>query len=149
MKKFFNIFMIALMAAMVTVACEENDSPEPEQQEEEQQEEVTFESVEEAMFLRGAVNAEAWDNPQEGTLVANNTWEMVSGLELVAGTTYEYKFANTNDWSGVDWGGGEGASGTVVDASGGGANCTFTPEENGKYVFTFNDSDLSFTITKQ
>ena len=143
MKKFFNLFMVGMFAvSMLTmVSCSTEDEPEPEPE--------NFTSVEAAIFLRGAVNADAWDNPQEATLIADNTWEVACGRALTAGTTYEWKFANTNDWSDKDWGGGQGASGTVVDAAGGGANSSFTPEADGVYVFTFNDSDLSFTITKQ
>lgn len=101
------------------------------------------------MYLRGAVNSPDWDNPQQAFLYDDNTWRVNCGLTLTNATEYEYKIANTNDWSDVDWGDATGASGTYTVTSGGGTNAKFTPGADGVYVWTFNDSDLTFSIAAQ
>ncbi len=106
-------------------------------------------SNEDDMYLRGSVNSDAWDNPQQAFLYDDNTWKVSCGRTLTGSTEYKYKMANTNDWSDADWGDATGATGTLSVTSGGGTDASFTPDADGVYVWTFNDSDLSFSIAAQ
>jgi hypothetical protein len=51
----------------------------------------------------------------------------------------QYKFANTNDFSGTDWGSGTGLTGTATVTTGGGANGQLNAPQNGFYSVSFDD----------
>lgn len=68
-------------------------------------------------------------------------------LNLAAGN-YELKFANTNDWSGDDWGNASGLTGTAQLTTGGDPNISFTIENAGYYGVSFNDITLDYVITE-
>ena len=66
-----------------------------------------------------------------GQWVAQNVW-------LAAGPQ-EYKFANTNNFTGVDWGNGDGLGGTAAVTTGGGPNSKINAPQNGFYTVYFDD----------
>jgi hypothetical protein len=51
----------------------------------------------------------------------------------------QYKFANTNNFTGSDWGNGAGLTGTAAVTTGGGANSQLNAPQNGFYTVSFND----------
>lgn len=77
----------------------------------------------------------------------DNVWQR-SGIALAAGD-YELKFANTNNWSGNDWGNSAGLSGTAQQTTGGGANIFFNLLSAGNYNIDFNDMTLQYKIYNQ
>ncbi|WP_166426927.1 T9SS type A sorting domain-containing protein [Flavobacterium psychrotolerans] len=78
------------------------------------------------------------------TLV-NGVWEL-QNVALAAGT-YELKFANTNNFTGIDWGNNVGLVGTAQVTTGGSANISFTIPSAGTYSITFNDINLDYALT--
>ncbi|REC67809.1 hypothetical protein DRF58_14660 [Epilithonimonas hispanica] len=74
----------------------------------------------------------------------NNVWKIKDQV-LLAGN-YELKFANTNNFSGQDWGNASGLSGTAQSTTGGGANVSFTISTSGTYNIEFNDITLQYNI---
>lgn len=74
----------------------------------------------------------------------NNTWRLKNQV-LLAGN-YELKFANTNNFSGQDWGNATGLAGTAQQTTGGGANISFTITTPGTYSIDFNDITLQYNI---
>ena len=90
------------------------------------------------MFLFGTfTNWTPWCMQLVGdTWIADRVW--------VSAGTQQYKFANTNNFTGADWGNGQGLGGTASVTTGGGPNSQFTPAENGFYKVSFNDVTLQF-----
>ena len=64
----------------------------------------------------------------------------------ISGGGHELKFANTNDWSGDDWGNSSGLTGTAQLTTGGAPNITFTIPQTGNYDIYFNDLTLAYSI---
>jgi hypothetical protein len=62
---------------------------------------------------------------------------------------YQLKFANTNNWTGDDWGNASGLTGTASLSTGGSPNLSFQIADSGYYTITFNDITLEYAITKQ
>jgi hypothetical protein len=56
------------------------------------------------------------------------------------------KFANTNNFTGTDWGNGQGLSGTETVTTGGGPDTQFNVAESGFYKVSFDDVTLQFDI---
>jgi hypothetical protein len=75
---------------------------------------------------------------QGGVWVADN-------VSIPAGSE-QLKFANTNNFSGVDWGNGQGLSGTVSDTTGGGPDTQFSVAQSGFYKVSFNDVTLTYDV---
>ncbi len=73
------------------------------------------------------------------TLIGPNLWEL-KDVELDGG---EWKFKNTQDWSGVDWGDSN-CDDVVEVTTGGGANSNCG--QKGLNNITFNDETLAYTI---
>lgn len=78
--------------------------------------------------------------------VGNNDWKS-ENISFQKGT-YNFKFANTQDWSLNDWGNTSGMQGIVNITTGGGPNATFTISESTNYYFLFNESTLLYSIIK-
>jgi hypothetical protein len=74
--------------------------------------------------------------------LVGDTW--VADKVSVPAGTQQYKFANTNNFTGDDWGNGQGLSGTATITTGGGPNGQLNVPENGFYKVTFNDVTLEF-----
>ena len=73
-----------------------------------------------------------------------DTW-IANEVRIPAGN-HEMKFANTNNWSGDDWGNAAGLSGTAQLATGGAPNISFTLSEAGSYDIYFDDISLAYSI---
>ena len=97
------------------------------------------------MFVAGTFsNWRLKDNPMQWV---NGVWQVIS-VPLKAGN-YELKFADTDDWSGDDWGNATGLSGTANLATGGAPNLAFTIISNGLYKIAFNPDTLAYAIQLQ
>lgn len=77
--------------------------------------------------------------------LVNSVWEL-NNMSFQAGAN-EMKFANTQNWSGQDWGNADGLSGTAQPTTGGGANITFDIPAAGNYNIRFNDMTLEYSIS--
>ncbi|MFT3752847.1 MAG: hypothetical protein QM800_08200 [Paludibacter sp.] len=96
------------------------------------------------MYVAGSFNSWSLSN-NKMTLTDNNLWKS-SAINLPAGT-YQMKFANTSNWSGDDWGNTSGLSGVASLSTGGLPNINFTIPTAGKYIISFNDATLSYSIS--
>jgi hypothetical protein len=94
-----------------------------------------------AMYVAGTFTG--WSPNIRMTLV-DDTW-VAEDVEITAGH-HEMKFANTNDWSGDDWGNATGLAGTAQLATGGGPNISFTMPQTGSYDIHFNDITLAYSV---
>jgi hypothetical protein len=83
-------------------------------------------------------------SPNIPMTLAGDVW-VAQDVEITAGY-HEMKFANTNDWSGDDWGNATGLSGHAELATGGGPNISFVMPETGSYEIRFNDFSLAYQI---
>lgn len=75
--------------------------------------------------------------------VENCKWQ--AALDLTAGT-YLLKFANTSNWTGKDWGNATGLEGTCTESTGKLPNLSFTISAANKYMITFNENTLAYSI---
>jgi hypothetical protein len=90
------------------------------------------------MFLFGSFTS--W-TPIRMHLI-NGVW-VVDNVSLPAGTS-QFKFANTNNFSGTDWGNGQGLAATAMDTTGGKPNSEVTVPTAAFYKLTFNDLTLQY-----
>jgi hypothetical protein len=70
---------------------------------------------------------------------------IADNVSIPAGSQ-QLKFANTNNFTGVDWGDGQGLSGTIKDTTGGGPDTQFSVAHNGFYKVSFNDVTLTYDV---
>ncbi len=75
---------------------------------------------------------------QGGEWIADN-------VEIPAGTQ-GLKFANTNNFTGIDWGAGQGLSGTEQNTTGGGPDTQLSLAQNAYYRVSFNDVTLAYDV---
>jgi hypothetical protein len=75
---------------------------------------------------------------QQGVWVADR-------VPIPAGTQ-QLKFANTNDFSGDDWGDAQGLSGTASLSTGGKPNIVFSAPQGGVYKVSFNDLTRQYEV---
>jgi hypothetical protein len=73
-----------------------------------------------------------------GVWIADNV-SMAAGIQ-------QFKFANTNNFTGTDWGNAQGLTGTATVTTGGKPNIQVPVPEDGFYKFTFNDLTLEYVI---
>jgi hypothetical protein len=99
-------------------------------------------SYAQSMYARGSFNG--W-NIDHKMVWQNDVWEAKS-VFMTAGD-HQMKFADTEDWTGDDWGNGEGLSGYVELTTGGGPETSFTIETEGFYDITFDTVSLYYEIT--
>lgn len=103
----------------------------------------TFNAVHSKMYLGGSMND--WGlSSNVMKLSSDYTWECDS-VELSSGN-HSLKFANTPDWSGIDWGRASGLSGTAKVSTGGLPGISFTITQSGLYNIYFNDITLAYSI---
>ncbi len=106
----------------------------------------SYESNETAMYACGTFNDWKANPFSQMSLSADYQWQ-IENIYLQTGN-YEMKFANTTDWSGNDWGGSEGTSGTATETTGGGSNIKFEITESALYAITFNEQTLEYAIQR-
>ncbi|MDD3077643.1 MAG: hypothetical protein PHH37_00880 [Paludibacter sp.] len=95
------------------------------------------------MYIAGTFNS--WDLASL-PMTASGSYNWYSAPVYLTTGDYSMKFANTSDWSGDDWGGVTGLTGTATLTTGGGTFLTFTVVQSGYYVFNFNDLNLDYSI---
>ena len=95
------------------------------------------------MYVAGTFTG--W-SPNIAMNLTDESW-IANGVEIPAGN-HELKFANTNNWSGDDWGNSTGLSGIAKLATGGDPNISFSTTKDGIYSLTFNDISLEYSISK-
>jgi hypothetical protein len=96
-----------------------------------------------AMYLAGTFTGWAPNIPMT---LDGDAW--VADSVVIGAGAQEMKFADTPDWSGDDWGDGDGLTGTVTLTTGGGPNTRFTSLGLGYYRVTFNDITLQYAVQK-
>lgn len=74
----------------------------------------------------------------------NGYWKLDS--VLLAQGSYQLKFANTNNWTGDDWGNAQGTTGTSSLSTGGKPNISFTLSQGGYFDFLFDETSLHYAI---
>ena len=95
----------------------------------------------------GSDNINGWTLTNTPMLLAgSNLWQVT--LPLSVGN-YQLKFANTNNWTGQDWGDATGLQGTAKNSTGGKPNLTFSITQAGMYKISFNDQTLAYSIQQQ
>lgn len=99
----------------------------------------------ESMYVAGDFSG--WALPQNSMqYIGNNDWKS-NNIYFQKGT-YEFKFADTPDWTVDDWGNASGTQGAVTLTTGGAPNGSFNILEAGTYFFRFNESTLDYSIEK-
>jgi len=93
------------------------------------------------MYVAGTFTG--W-SPNIPMSLVDDVW-VAEGVQIEAGY-HELKFANTNDWSGDDWGNATGLIGFAQLATGGAPNIAFTIPETGLYDIRFDDIHLAYSI---
>jgi hypothetical protein len=94
-----------------------------------------------AMYIAGTFTDWA---PSIGMQLKGETW-VAEEVRIPAGE-HEFKFANSDDFSKLDWGNAQGFSGTVVPTTGGGPNVRISVPETAFYRFRFNDLTLEYSL---
>jgi hypothetical protein len=77
-------------------------------------------------------------------LFENGVW-VAKNVNILAGS-HQLKFADTNDWSGDDWGNATGLTGTASLTTGGKPNVSFVIVKTCNCTIIFNEDDLTYTI---
>ncbi len=98
-----------------------------------------------AMYIGGSFNN--WTPSAMQMALKDDIW-IKTGVALGAGS-YQMKFVNTGNWTGIDWGNTSGLSGTAVVATGGGPNISFAITDSGSYTISFSDQSLAYSVTKE
>lgn len=101
--------------------------------------------VQKSMYVGGTFNN--WNpgkNPM--TISTGNNW--ITSPVLLSTGDYEFKFTNTTDWTGEDWGNANGFNGIATITTGGLPNIKFNISQSGNYIFTFNDEIQNYSIEK-
>lgn len=99
------------------------------------------------MYLRGDMNS--WGTTAM-TLISNDQWQATVTLTCptTGCTSFSYKYDASGNWSSPtgNWGDSTptGAGLAAVDSS---TNLSYTPAVAGNYVFSFNDSTLTYSVT--
>lgn len=98
-----------------------------------------------AMYIGGSFNN--WTPSAMPMTLKDDIW-IKTGIPLGAGS-YQMKFVNTGNWTGIDWGNASGLSGTAVVATGGGPNISFVISDTGSYTISFSDQSLAYSVTRE
>jgi len=78
-----------------------------------------------------------WDLPKMSMpYLGKNKWK--SAYIYLSQGSYEYKIANSGNWSKDDWGNAEGLKGTLKLTTGTSKNAKLNITEAGNYGFSFN-----------
>ncbi len=96
-----------------------------------------------AMYLGGTFTDWA---PRIPMTLEGETW--VAGPIRIPAGEQAFKFANTQDWSGQDWGDAQGFAGTVAPTTGGGPNVRISVPETASYRVTFDDLTLEYSLQR-
>ena len=97
------------------------------------------------MYLKGSM-LNNWSGSQQMIQYTENgdiVWKCTISL---ANGTYQFKFADTANWTGSDWGKGLELSGGITVASGNDGNLQFYASSSKQYTFIFNQSKQSASV---
>ena len=94
-----------------------------------------------AMYIGGSVTDWEANIAME---LQGDAW-VAAEVPIPAGE-HEFKFANSADWSGQDWGNAQGFNGVVVPTTGGGPNVRISVSETATYTVRFNDLTLEYSL---
>lgn len=72
-------------------------------------------------------------------------WWQKDSIVMLSGAQ-EMKFANTNNWTGIDWGNAVGLSGIAIESTGGDPNLAFNIDFGGFFDISFNDTTHQYFI---
>lgn len=98
-----------------------------------------------AMYVGGTFND--WTLGITPMALENGVWK-ATGVQINAGD-HQLKFANSDNWSGADWGNATGLSGIANLTTGGGPNVSFSIALNGTYTITFDEQSLAYAIVDE
>lgn len=107
---------------------------------------LSGESKETAMYIGATFNN--WtlsDLPMD--YKGNYNWE--SQYVKIPFGEHEFKFANTSNWTGNDWGNSVGMTGFAQLTTGGFPNIFISIPETTDYIFKFNDRTLAYSVEKK
>ena len=94
------------------------------------------------MFVAGSFSG--WNLTLNPMSLVDNIW-VAKSVTIPAGYN-ELKFANTNNWTGNDWGNASGLTGYAKLSTGGKPNLSFTMPSAGSYDIYFGDLSLQYSI---
>jgi len=95
-----------------------------------------------AMYIGGTFTGWA---PKIQMDLVGETW-IAEEVRIPAGIQ-EFKFTNSESWSGEDWGNAEGPMGRLTRTTGGGPNIRITVPQDTFYRVAFNDLTLEYSLT--
>lgn len=101
----------------------------------------SFKVIKPQMFIGGTFNNWSLNIEME---LEGEVW--VAGNVNIQAGNHEMKFANTNNWSGDDWGNALGLQGVASKTTGGAPNIKFTILKSGTFNITFNSKTLAYSI---
>ncbi|MDD7885384.1 TIM-barrel domain-containing protein [Flavivirga sp. 57AJ16] len=96
-----------------------------------------------SMFIKGSFNADAAPMINVGV----KKWKLDS-LNLTGGQTYTFKFIQSKDLPGLEWGDAAGLTGTAIETTDGHATISFKVPTTDNYSITFDQVTLKYTIQK-
>lgn len=97
------------------------------------------------MFVGGTFNN--WTLSSTPMTLEGEVWKAYD-VNISSGN-HELKFANTDNWSGDDWGNATGPNGVASVSTGGDPNISFTVVQTGTFTISFDDLTLEYGITDQ
>lgn len=95
------------------------------------------------MFIKGSFN----QNATPMINIGEKKWKFDS-LNLKAGQTYTFKFIQSKNTDGLEWGGATGISGKAVQTNDSNNTISFTINAAGNYSITFDETTLNYVIQK-
>jgi len=97
-----------------------------------------------SMYIGGTFNTWNLANTPMN-FAGKNSWK-TSPVTINAGA-HQMKFANTSNWSGIDWGNTSGLTGVASVSTGGSPNITFNVPTTNNYCISFDDASLVYSVT--
>src|SRR5574343_602391 len=95
------------------------------------------------MFLKGSFN----EILAPMVNVGEKKWKFDS-LNLKAGQTYTFKFIQSKNANGLEWGAATGLTGKAVQTADSNNTISFTINADGNYSITFDESTLIYVVQK-
>ncbi len=110
---------------------------------------ISDESTYPEMYYAG--DFQGWDPSKGGMYLYDKfKWRSKKSVVLSKDSVYEMKFLNDTEWKDNNWGGVNGLSGIAQNTTGtgGGGNLKFKIEEEGHYIFYFNDDTYEYSVVR-
>lgn len=97
-----------------------------------------------AMYIGGTFNS--WNLATLPMNYAGSNYWTTSPVSINAGS-HQMKFANTSNWTGIDWGNTSGLTGMASVTTGGSPNINFSVPVTTNYSISFNDASLAYSVS--